>query len=241
MYKYYTQYNFILKSNMTDVVSFEQSNNRINIHNINNNSIDIIRTGDVRCDTDSSTERSITTFDKNNKFDNASNINIYRYKFTEDFTNELFKFSKIHQYDHRKDFKEAWNVWIEENDEIVNDEIRRLTNLGYDGNIQDKMFKSARYYFRKKSTEKKAPSTRRDYVGVQKTLLDAMDEHIQNKIDGNNCKPSESFDDFCKNNIDLLKEEVSILCRNGITNNVEIKQKIKKTYKNRYFLITNNK
>ena len=139
---------------MTDVVSFEQSANCIHIININNNTADIIRTGDIRCDTDSSTERSDAAFDKNNKFDNAS-INIYRYKFTEDFTSELFKFSKIHQYDHRKDFKEAWNVWFEENNEIVNDEIRRLTNLGYDGDVQDKMFKSARYYFRKKALKKK--------------------------------------------------------------------------------------
>ena len=223
---------------MTDVVSFEQSANCIHIININNNTADIIRTGDIRCDTDSSTERSDAAFDKNNKFDNAS-INIYRYKFTEDFTSELFKFSKIHQYDHRKDFKEAWNVWFEENNEIVNDEIRRLTNLGYDGDVQDKMFKSARYYFRKKSTEKKAPTERRIYVGVQKGLLDAMDEHILSKIDSKKCKPSESFDDFCKNNTDLLKEEVNILCRNGITDNVEIKQKIKKTYKNRYFLLAN--
>jgi len=219
---------------MTDVAF----NNCININNINNNTDDIIRTGDVRCHTDSSTERSDAAFDKNNKFDNAS-INIYRYKFTEYFTNELFKFSKIHQYDHRKDFKEAWNVWFEENNEIVNDEIRRLTNLGYDGDVEDKMFKSARYYFRKKSTEKKAPTERRAYVGVRKGLLDAMDEHILSKIDSKKCKPSESFDDFCNNNIDLLEQEVSILCRNVTTNNVEIKQKIKKTYKNRYFLLAN--
>ena len=223
---------------MTDVVSFEQSANCIHIININNNTADIIRTGDIRCHTDSSTERSDAAFDKNNKFDNAS-INIYRYKFTEDFTNELFKFSKIHQYDHRKVFKEAWNVWFEENNEIVNDEIRRLTNLGYDGDVQDKMFKSARYYFRKKSTEKKAPTERRIYVGVQKGLLDAMDEHILSKIESKKCKPSESFDDFCKNNIDLLKEEVTLLCNNGNINSAEIKQKIKKTYKNRYFLLAN--
>jgi hypothetical protein len=37
--------------------------------------------------------------------------------------------------------------------------------------------------------------------------------------------------------MDILKEEVSKLCKNGFTNSDEIKQKIKKTYKNRYFLI----
>ena len=168
---------------------------------------------------------------------NDINKNIYRYKFTDEFTSELFKFSKVHQYDHRKDFKEAWETWMEDNDEIVNDEVRRLTNLGYDGDILDKMFKSARYYFRKKSTEKKAPSERRDYVGTQKDMLDAMDLHIKTKINDPNYKPSDGFDEFCKSNLDLLKEEISNLCKNGFTDSNEIKQKIKKTYKNRYFLI----
>ena len=140
--------------------------------------------------------------------------NIFRFKFTDDFTNELFKFSKIHQYDHRKDFKEAWNLWTENNDDIVSDEIRRLSNLGYEGDILDKMFKSARYYFRKKSTEKKEPTARRDYIGVQQELLDAIDDHIKSRINDDNYKPSDGFDEFCKSNISILKEEVSFLCKN---------------------------
>ena len=51
----------------------------------------------------------------NNDVNDDINKNIYRYKFTDDFTSELFKFSKIHQYDHRKDFKEAWEIWMEDN------------------------------------------------------------------------------------------------------------------------------
>ena len=167
----------------------------------------------------------------------AINYNIYRFKFTDDFTSELYKFSKIHQYDHRKDFKEAWETWTEENDGLVSEEVRRLTNIGYDGDILDKMFKSARYYFRKKSTEKKAPVQRRNYVGLNKELLDSMDEHIKSKIIDPDYKPSDGFDEFCKNNIELLKEEVKTLCNNCFTDSNEIKQKIKKTYKNRYFLI----
>lgn len=178
---------------------------------------------------------------ENNNGTGAAIYNIYRFKFTDDFTNELYKFSKIHQYDHRKDFKEAWDIWVEDNDGIVNEEVRHLVNIGYDGDILDKMFKSARYYFRKKSTEKKAPAERRQYIGVQKELLDAMDNHITTKINRNDCKPSESFDDFCKNNISVLQEEIAILVKNGITNIAEIKEKIKKTYKNRYFLQVKHK
>lgn len=167
------------------------------------------------------------------------NINIYRYKFDEKFTVELFNFAKIHQYDQRKDFKEAWTVWIEENDDIVNEETRRLKNLGYNGSVPDKMFKSARYYFRQKSTEKKAPKERRDYVGSRKELLDAMDDHIKKQSNKKDCKPSDGFDEFCKENRDVLNEEVKMLCKNGFNDAVEIKNKIKKTYKNRYFLIVN--
>lgn len=172
-----------------------------------------------------------------NSYNIANNINIYRYKFTDEFTSELFKFSKVHQYDHRKDFKDSWEIWLEENDEIVYNEIRRLTNLGYDGDILDKMFKSARYYFRKKSTNKKKPSARREYISIQKEMLEAMDLHIKSNINCDNYKPSVGFDEFCKKNIDILKEEVANLCKNGFNDANEIKQKIKKTYKNRYFLI----
>ena len=167
---------------------------------------------------------------------NNTNHNIYRFKFTNEFTDELYKFSKIHQYDHRKDFKEAWDLWTEDNDGLVSEEVRRLNNIGYDGDILDKMFKSARYYFRKKSTEKKAPVQRRQYIGTNKEFLEAIDDYIKSNISD---KPSDGFDDFCKNNKELLKEEVQKLCNNGFTDANEIKQKIKKTYKNRYFLIVN--
>ena len=102
---------------------------------INNNIINCIDNNGTNIDTFSETTRNKNNCDKNNKFSNDINVNIFRYKFTEIFTSELFRFSKIHQYDHRKDFKEAWNIWLEDNDDIVSDEVRRLTNLSYDGDI----------------------------------------------------------------------------------------------------------
>ena len=204
----------------------------IGYDNISNNYSDI-RTSDNLSDSLKITRDYIETNERN--IDDS--INIYRYKFTNDFTNELYKFSKIHQYDHRKDFKEAWEIWIDDNSNLVDDEVRRLTNLGYNGDILDKMFKSARYYFRKKSTEKKEPVKRRIYVGSQKDLLEAMDDHIKCNISSGEFKPADGFDEFCKKNVDILKDQVNQLIRSGITDSNEIKAKIKKTYKNRYFLI----
>ena len=167
-------------------------------------------------------------------------INIYRYKFTYEFTEELYKFSKIHQYDDKNDFKEAWNIWIKDNDDIVSQEVRRVTNLGYNGNIITKMFKSARYYFRKKNTEKKQPIERRNYVGVQKEILDSMDKHIETNIKNNSkYKPADAFHSYCNEHTDVIKVEIKNLLKLGLNNPNEIKNKIKKTYKNRYFLLTN--
>jgi hypothetical protein len=166
---------------------------------------------------------------------------IYRYKLEDSFVSELYKFSKIHQYDHRKDFKEAWNVWTEENEDIVSKETRRLVNLGYDGDIMDKIFKSARYYFRKKSTEKREPVQRRDYISCDKEFLELIDNHIKTSVKSNKqYKPSTGFVDFCNNESILLKEEVGKLFKLGLTDAREIHNKIKKTYKNRYFILINS-
>lgn len=223
-----------------DQIEFRQSSNVIFVSDksddnyYNNNG-----TNGHLSDRSSDTIRIQTTCDSTDTENGDLNINIYRYKFTSDFMNDLFIFSKIHQYDHRIDFKEAWEQWTEENDNIVSSEVKRLTELGYEGDIIDKMYKSARYYFRKKSTEKKSAALRRDYISVNKDLINAMDQHIRTEIYNDDYKPSDAFDKFCKSNIDLLKENIAIICKNGLTNAEDIKRKIKKTYKNRYFLFAN--
>lgn len=159
---------------------------------------------------------------------------IYRFKFDDSFVDILNTFSKVHQYDSRTDFKEAWKLWLEENNDAVETESRRLINSGYEGDIIDKMFKSARYYFRKKSTEKKEPKKRHRYVSIQKELIAAMDEYIILHTD---LKPADGFVDFCKNHIDILKTEISNLIDEGITECAQIQSKVKKTFKNRYFIL----
>jgi hypothetical protein len=165
--------------------------------------------------------------------------NIYRYKFTEDFMNELYNFSKIHQYDSRKDFKEAWEIWTKENEEIIENESIRLLRLGYNGDIIDKMFKSARYYFRKKKILPKEPKQRRQYITINNELLTQMDEHIKQNINNDNYQPKNGFKLFCIENEELVKEIISELKEQNMLDYDEIENKIKKTYKNRYFILTN--
>lgn len=193
-------------------------------------------------ETENINEKEYTRHDPLSKEDieKITDRTIYRFKFTEDFMAELYKFAKIHQYDHRKDFKEAWTKWTDENDEIITNETERLLALGYkdEANIDDKMFKSARYYFRKKSPVKPEPKQRRQYISVDPELLAAIDEHI---IVNNECKPEAAFVLFCKDNEEILRQSIGQICSQGINDAQLIQQKIKKTYKNRYFLLLNSK
>jgi hypothetical protein len=162
---------------------------------------------------------------------------IFRYKFSEPVVEDLHNFAKIHQYDDRVSYNEAWIQWTEENKELISRESERLKSLDYDGDILDKMFKSARYYYRKKGTEKKAPAKRREYVGLQKAVLDKMDQHISSvKKD---FKPAKGYADFCEQYPDMICLCVSELKNQNLTDNDEIQNKIKKTYKNRYFIAIN--
>lgn len=187
------------------------------------------------------------TRDDNTITEEESNITrpsvIYRFKFTEQFMEELYKFSKIHQYDDRKGFKEAWNIWMEENEDIIKQESVRLIHLGYskEGDIINKMFKSARYYFRKKSSVKKQPIQRRQYISVVRELLDAMDNHIEENMFNADYQPKIGFVSFCKNNEEVLKDSLTKIFEQGIKDSKVIEDKIKKTYKNRYFMLTNKK
>lgn len=163
---------------------------------------------------------------------------IYRYKLDDNFVNELSRFAKVHQYDSRHDFKDAWAVWIEDNDDIVNIEIRRLQGLNYSGNVLDKMFKSARYYFRKKSDIVPLVKPRNTYVCVQKILLEEMDTHILKNMHNERYKPSSGFVHFCDEHSELVHSELQRLAGDGDEKKITLK--IKKTYKNRYFIVKNN-
>jgi hypothetical protein len=197
------------------------------------------------CDYDRSINIDSLQYCKKESFDKDDvlfiNPSIFRYKFTQEFMNEIYTFSKIHQYDDNKTFKEAWKIWSDENEELIIDEINRLEQYNYRGNIMEKMYKSARYYFRKKGTKKNEPKERCEYVNVQKNLIDVMDKHIYDHINEETYKPSSGFVDFCNSNVQFIKEEVSHLIKYGYKDPNEIKNKIKKTYKNRYFLIIKDK
>jgi hypothetical protein len=164
---------------------------------------------------------------------------IFRFKFTHDFTSHLSSFAKLHNFDDRVTYKEEWTRWVQNNEALIDDESMRMKAQGYNGNIIDKMYKSGRYYFRKKTAHQ--PKLRRKYISIDKDVIEAMDNHILHNYGTPLFKPSISFEQFC---IDieyskLIDDEYARLIAENLTEE-DIIYKIKKTYKNRYFLFSQN-
>jgi len=175
---------------------------------------------------------------KTNDDDNSA-IFIYRFKFCDEIMDLITEFAKIHQFDDRKIYKEKWATWLDENSDAVTDEITRLERLGYEGDIIDKMFKAGRYYFRKKiNNEAKKQKIRRSYINMSSDVLGAMDTHICSSMKKVDFSPAGSYVDFCTSHISLLQSEINRLCSETTIVSSELVEKIKKTYKNRYFITT---
>lgn len=168
---------------------------------------------------------------------NNNEVPIFRFNFSEEFNKELGYFAKLHKHEDRIEFKENWQEWIEENEDLINEERKRLINLGYEGDIEDKMYKSVRYYFRKKPLRTETVE-RGQRIVVSKELLQQIDQHIKNNNFNGDYTPQIAYEDFRKKYQELINNEIEEL---NIDNDEFLQNKIKKTYKNRFYVIIRKK
>jgi hypothetical protein len=228
---------------------------------------------------------------------NNNNIKTYRHEFSQEFMTDLSTFAKVHQYDDRHTYKSEWNKWTQQNNiaQAIEMEKRRLEENGYKGDVEDKMFKAGRYYFKKKKTAVAAtdlplnvapPATpptvtttttptatavlsvpdlpltapaagRRPYITMSKNSIKMMDEHIRNASSADSTtefKPSSCYSDFYQTKMtsDEMTKEIGHVIEKyektpGAMSNItpeelseQIMDKIKKTYKNRYYKFTSS-
>ncbi len=171
----------------------------------------------------------------------TDSIPILRFNFTPTFMTLLSSFSKIHEFDSRQDFKNAWKLWSEDNKTLIQDETLRLQQSGFTGNVHDKMFKSVRYYFRQKYTAPAAQPPRKNYESMHKPILSAIDTQIKSIINDSSISPANGFDSFCTEQMNLIIEAIRIsypttqpISRDMI---ISYTNRLKKTYKNRFYNI----
>lgn len=162
-------------------------------------------------------------------------MSIYRYNFSPEMIEKILFFSKKNEYEDRKEYMERWELWCEENKEEIQEEEQRLIDLGYTGDVLTKMYKSSRYYFRKKTLVKVEPKKRNQYIYLSGDLLEKMDEYILANL---TVKPKDMFLQFSEIYSELIQECILELNEKNMYEREDIEFKIKKTFKNRYFNLT---
>jgi hypothetical protein len=165
-------------------------------------------------------------------------LDTFHYHFSEEMGERFTYFATLHRYDDRKSFKENWEKWIAEPDvaECISKEMDCIKTGGYVGDVIGKMFRSVRYYYRKKQI--KDPNLeskkRKTYEMASKEILEEIDRHIliqitDNSVDQTNrdakrsmLSPAKAFAHYVETREDVVED------------------KYKKIYKNRFYLLAKN-
>lgn len=161
---------------------------------------------------------------------------VLRFNLSQPMTDKLNEFHAKYFDESKKDYKINWQTFIENNREFIEMEERTLINSGFTGDIHTKLYTSVKYYISKKK-DKNDPKERRDYVHINKDMLSAMDNHILENTKNADYTPAKGFTDFVGKHETELILETNRLRTSSELSTKEIEFKIKKTYKNRYFIL----
>ena len=166
-------------------------------------------------------------------------LKLHHFNYSDDFANQLATFAKAHLEDNSKTFKKEWQTWKDANSALIQQEIAKMQSDGFQGSVEDKMYFSARYYYRKKAIrdnetadshiqEPEINHPRKTYEMFDKTELSQMNTHILSQIynamnEGgiDQLTPSKSFANYLEQNANSAECE-----------------RTKKTYKNLYWRIS---
>jgi len=174
----------------------------------------------------------------------------YRFDFTPLFATCLAQFAAGHVNVDRKFFQQEWSKWCETaeiREQILNESLLMEKN-GFQGDVLDKMYKSARYYHRKNEPKVKVLNNKPHTNRFTRVFLECMDGHIEDYIrkqtaceldDSRRIPLSQSmgYEQFCKTRQDeIYTELLGIKDTRGRLDAVTIGEKLKKAYKTRFYI-----
>ena len=166
---------------------------------------------------------------------NTSTAPKFRFVYSPEIETMLRGFAKEHEEEERKQFKQSWQVFVEENRPLLEKEAERITREGYDKDVYAKMFHTIKYYYVKKSkkqkqneaSEKTESSTKeRTYNKLGKEWIGNIVNFIKDDLElykgTKEMKPEYSFNRF-------LEKHTS--------EDEELQSRVKKSYKTQYYKI----
>ena len=135
-----------------------------------------------------------------------------------------------------------WSNFVQSHQLLFELEEQRLRALGYTGDLNSKMFRSARYYRKPKSgsdqQEERVSIVRREYVATPDALLTKMDAHVCDNCFGTHplLSPKQGWVEFQEANGLEVEAAINELSGTQRLTLSEAEEKVKKAYKNRHFL-----
>ena len=171
---------------------------------------------------------------------------IYRFKIkTPELYNSIIEFSKCNRHKNNEDIKTSFLNWYNSADikQLVSNEENILIKNNYDLNktpLQDKIYKSIKYYHIKKLNDsgkfKNKKMNKGTNITFSKDFISVVQQHINNTT--TNTKPSDMFDSFVTSNQELIMIESRNSNKSDLTDD-EFNYKLKKMFKNQYFMLFN--
>lgn len=134
-----------------------------------------------------------------------------------------------------------WSNFVQAHQSLIELEEQRLRAQGYTGDLNSKMFRSARYYRKPKSgngqQEERVGVVRREYVATPEALLVQMDAHVRDNCFGSQpLSPRQGWAAFLEANGPAVEMAINELSGTDRLTRPEAEEKVKKAYKNRHFL-----
>jgi hypothetical protein len=163
----------------------------------------------------------------------------YRFKFNRDLLNSIKEFSKMHSENNGDEFLEAFQDWKITNNQVIKNEEQRIIDLGFKGNIEEKIYRSARYYFKNKKNnicKLKQKTIKTNYIPRNNKFFTMMIEYIQR----NPIKASLLFKKFINETDETISIEIKkefCRLRSFELTEEECLQKLKKGFNNAYYKI----
>lgn len=163
-------------------------------------------------------------------------FNIQNYK----LKNEMIKFASYHKHETNSILKESFEKWIKsENINIlIQEEINLLKNknynLGHEFSIENKIFRSIKYYHMKKN-EKTSSCVKKikSKIKIDKNIIDIVKQYL---IRNCNEKPSESYNSFITIYKTIIDNEKQKFLNNHVSEH-DFHYLFKKMYKNAHYNI----
>ena len=187
-----------------------------------------------------------TTMNTQQQTIEISTVTKFRFVYSPEIETILREVAKDHEGEERKQFKQSWGVFMEENKLLLDNESKRIKHEGYSKDVYAKMFHTIKYYYVKKSKKQKK----------QQQEQDNQQEKQENKVHESHSPKQRSYNKlgkqwiqtittFIKDDLESykhtkeMKPEYSYnrFLEKHATEDEELQLRVKKSYKTQYYKI----